>query len=44
MNHVDIEDGVKAFWAENTASAKALWLELGWRVVAGVAEWSEQEV
>lgn len=43
MNHVGMEEGVKAFWAENT-SAKALRLGVGWRVAAGVAWWSEQEV
>lgn len=37
--------GVKrVFGAENTVSAKALSLELYWRVVSAVAEWSEVEV
>lgn len=37
--------GVKrVFGAENTVSAKALRLELDWRVVSAVAEWSEVEV
>lgn len=32
----------RAFWAENTASAKALQPELDWRVVTSMVEWNEE--